>query len=240
MFSRFILIVSLCLLISGCATGFVRQLSDPTGVHNDEAQSQIPVEDYAAALVRAHNMDKQRSEKAEPYTTDDQKIITDYIDKGIGVVDAYCLRWFEKLNGLERLGTYQIKDFNVIASLGTTVLGLAKASHDFVTGTGAAVSAINASFNNYRDSFLVAPSSKKVQDQVLTLMQQQADELRAKSQQMKFVFAYEALEQYANQCRYVAVKDLIDKTLSAVTTEPAAVPAGADTPNFRYNVVPKD
>jgi hypothetical protein len=112
----------LSIFLSGC-TSFLskidqaKEVLNPKQIHDETAfnkggdpylASQIPVTDYYAAL----NLTKPKFQpspdgKSTIIIKSDAAAVSTYVDAGIGLVDAYCLRWFQTIGELNRLANYQ-------------------------------------------------------------------------------------------------------------------------------------
>jgi hypothetical protein len=169
---------------------------------------QVPISDYYRAMKLA-----QTDYRDDGYAQKKPEYIKNYIDEGIGLVDAYCLRWFQRLNDVQRQIDLKERDINVITQLGTALLGVAKASSDAVALYGAANVAYQGLSGNVRDVFLIAPTSKKIKASVLAMMTEQAALLRRDGGQLNFKQAYTRIEKYADLCTYATAKEVVDGAL---------------------------
>lgn len=240
--------------ISGCAltSGADRQsLYNPPGIHPPTAvqsdaniPGQVPIAQYYAALKNAKDEAKGASE------------ISDFVDKGIGLTSAYCLRWFQRLDEVQRRLDLQEKDFNVVRSLGTALLGIGKAIPNWVTGYGAVNTAYSGIVENFNEAVLAGPTTAKIKSQVLDMLQQSEITLRRDAPGLTFAQAYSRIELHTDTCTYSTVRDLLDSSLNAtkatrdpktgkITTESlqpasAAQIADAKTITTRVAVLTKD
>ena len=201
--------------LSGCAltsSADRQSLFNPPGIHasTDEKSGavvagQIPITQYYAALNTAQDKAKGADE------------ISDFVDKGIGLTSAYCLRWFQRLDEVQRRLELQEKDFNVIRQLGTTFLGIGKAIPNWVTGYGAANTAYSGIAENFNEAILAGPTTAKIKSRVLDMLQQSETTLRqdADGKRLTFTQAYNRIELHADTCTYSTVRNLLDATLGA-------------------------
>lgn len=208
--------------LSGCAltsSADRQSLFNPPGIHasTDEKSGavvagQIPITQYYAALDTAQDKAKGADE------------ISDFVDKGIGLTSAYCLRWFQRLDEVQRRLELQEKDFNVIRQLGTTFLGIGKAIPNWVTGYGAANTAYSGIAENFNEAILAGPTTAKIKSRVLDMLQQSETALRrdADDKRLTFTQAYNRIELHADTCTYSTVRNLLDATLAS--TEPTRDP----------------
>lgn len=203
--------------LSGCAltSGADRQsLFNPPGIHastdvKSEAvgAGQIPITQYYEALKKAQNKAKGTDE------------ISDFVDKGIGLTSAYCLRWFQRLDEVQRKLDIQEKDFNVVRQLGTAFLGIGKAIPNWVTGYGAVNTAYSGIAENFNEAILAGPTTAKIKSRVLDMLQQSETTLRQDADDKKLTFtqAYNRIELHADTCTYSTVRNLLDATLASTT-----------------------
>jgi len=204
--------------ISGCAsmggTDKLDTLLNPPGVHVSGQQNagalfpeNIPVDQYYPALKAA--MGKEAGSPEIPIM----------VDKGLGLVSAYCLRWFQRLDDMQRRVDLAEKDFNIIRQFGTALLGIGKASSSWVTGYGAVNTAYSGIVENFNEAILAGPTSAKVKAQVLAMLQQSEVKLRADAPGLTFSQAYTRIELHADTCTYSTVRNLLDSTLAATTSK---------------------
>jgi hypothetical protein len=230
------IMVSLVILnLQGCAWIDARKddqaaLLNPRKIHvaSDSSSaaymaSQIPVSRYYEALKLAQSTYAvERNAGEERFMTginpSAQRYVENYVNEGIGLVDSYCLRWFQRMDDMSRLLAFQNKSVNVISQLGTTLLGLGSASANWVAGYGAANTAYAGMSENFNGSFLVAPNSSKVKDHIQSAMKQEAENLRYASSTMSFIEAYNAVERYADLCTYNRAKQIVDASLELTKT----------------------
>lgn len=208
--------------LSGCAltsSADRQSLFNPPGIHastdvKSEAvvAGQIPITQYYEALKNAQDEAKGTDE------------ISDFVDKGIGLTSAYCLRWFQRLDEVQRRLDLQEKDFNVIRQLGTTFLGIGKAIPNWVTGYGAANTAYSGIAENFNEAILAGPTTAKIKSRVLDMLQQSETTLRrdADGKRLTFTQAYNRIELHADTCTYSTVRNLLDATLAS--TKPTRDP----------------
>lgn len=153
----------------------------------------------------------------------DAGAVDNYVMEGIGLVDAYCLRWFQQLDDLSRLMEYQSKNVNIISQLGTTLMGIAEVAPATVSAYGALNTAYAGGVENFNSSFLVAPSSALVKDHIMAVMKEKAKEFSDPATGLKgkmtFKEAYLWLERYADLCTYPRAKAIVDGALSFTKTE---------------------
>lgn len=211
-------------LISGCA--LVKQYGSDDGTMNpvkihqpsvwDEkekraevtAAREIPIDDYYAALRLA----KTRYQ-AETFVPSSSQYVKNYVYEGIGLVNAYCSRWFNKMDDMARMLAYTNKNVNVITQLTTALLGVGGASSAVVATWGAGTTAYAGAADNFQTTFLLAPTASKVRDHIEAAMREDAERLKNTAESITFKEAYTALEAYANLCTHAKAKEIVDKSL---------------------------
>lgn len=210
-------IAACALALSGCMTDRTKSLFNPPAIHaSDDEQSdaakygQVPVTQYYSAL------DAAKDKKAA-----DPEIET-LIDKGIGLVSAYCLRWFQRLDDSQRRFAMQQKDFNIIRDLGTALLGIGGANSTIVGTYGALNTAYTGIAENFNEAVLAGPTTAKIKGQMLDMLKQSEDQLRADADSLSFSQAYSRIELHADTCTYSTVRSLLDSSLASTkaTREP--------------------
>lgn len=214
-------------LLTGCA-GEDKGLLNPTRLHESNDQKsqpyqagEIPVDDYYKAL----NLAKPSYTGNTVPPQADPAIIKNYIYEGVGLVDAYCGRWFHAIEDMQRQGDFTQKNVNVIQQLGTTLMGVGQATPIWVTGYGAVNTAYSGLANNFNSAFLTGPTTKKIKVEIFDLLNQSATELKNKAPTMTFTEAYSALEKHADICTFATIRDVLDASLSQPNTQTKIDPA---------------
>jgi hypothetical protein len=205
-----ILLALSALALAGCMTDRTKSLLNPPGIHvSDDEKSDaakvglLPAVQYYAALEAA-------KDKSGPDAT-----IPVFIDKGIGLVSGYCLRWFQRLDDTQRIVALQQKDFNIIRQLGTALLGIGSASSSIVAVYGAANTAYSGIVENFNEAVLAGPTTAKIKGQMLEMLKQSEDKLRADQARLTFSQAYSRIELHADTCTYSTVRNLLDASLAS-------------------------
>lgn len=235
-------VVATSVSLSGCSIFGSRKddiasVLNPRKIHDAYDQDskayqagQIPVADYydALELARSKYARKEGSGTAG-FSQADQPLVVNYVSEGIGLVDAYCRRWFQGLDNTSRLLAYQNKNINVITQLGTALLGLGGASSALVTGYGAANTAYAGASENFNSAFLVAPTASKVKDHIESVLASEAQALRADAAKLQFKEAYTRLERYADLCTHARAKEIVDSALDLTKTQIGTVTKQVET-----------
>jgi len=144
--------------------------------------------------------------------------IVEYLDAGFALVNAYCLRWFQRMNDQSIYKQFGDESENLIYALGTTLLGLGKANSYFVTSWGASNTFVKGESANYSNNFLLG-SSPKIKAQVMKMLVDEGKVIRNDGEAKTFLQAYTRLEQYADLCTSGTVRDILGKSLDSVETK---------------------
>ena len=223
------IIILLSLHISACSLINPKgNLFNPPDIHNSnsgdaralEAQK-IPIDDYYRALILAkqtYTGDTTCSNSINCITSAPPEVVDNYVNEGIGLVDSYCLRWFDNLEELQTRVNYQSSNINIIRDLGTALLGLGNANSVIVTAYGAGNTAYTGAAKNFQDTFLLAPNTSSVKPRILEIMSVQANNLREKLDDGSYTFkqAYVDLEKYASICTARTVRDVSEAALKVI------------------------
>lgn len=211
--------------VSGCAAvggkDTAGALLNPPRIHDSaDATSeagragQLPIDNYYKAMRLAQPEYKDRD-----VVPSDPKYVKNYVEEGLGLVDAYCLRWFRLLEDTQRKTNFEEKNFNVIRQLGTALLGIGKASSNWVTGYGAANTAYSGIVENFNTAFLAGPTTKKVKDRIFELLNQSSARLLTAADTLSFAQAYNRLERHAEICSFAMVIEVLDSSLAGTESE---------------------
>lgn len=217
------------LAATGCSDkdGLFQRLGNPPPIHDDQvlplktnqvpAQqtpviNNIPVDAYLNAMRDAYN---------DPYNS---ASIDTYVNTGIALSDAYCTRWFARLDESQRRLSLAGKNFNVVRQLGTALIGVAKLSSDVTTVYGAANTALEGINNNVNEALFLAPDPAVIKQRLLQAMAARTAQLKGAQKPASFVEAYVQLERYADMCTFVAARQYVNQVIAA-----PAGKVGADT-----------
>lgn len=242
--SRIHFVVLSLLFVGGCSSlnkqkDDVAALLNPRKIHGSFDVSgkaykaaAIPVDDYYHALdIARSKYETDSNGVGQAVSPSDQSAIVNYVSEGIGLVDAYCRRWFQGLDDTNRMLAYQNKNINVITQLGTTLLGIGNASASLITGYGAANTAYAGLTENFNSAFLVAPTASKVKEHIESIMATEGESLRTASARLNFKQAYIRLERYADLCTHARAKAIVDSALDLTKTRVAPGTTRIETVN---------
>jgi hypothetical protein len=212
-------------VLSGCSNqdGLVRRLENPTQLHGDDdfpqlqdlpkdrkpVVSAIPVDVYLKAMKAAYRRPA------------DQQRLRAYVDAGVALSDAYCTRWFRRLDDAQRRITFAQNNFNVVRQLGTALIGVAGLSSDTTTVYGALNTAIEGVNANINEALFLAPDTALIKRRVTEAMADRAHQLKSSNRPTNFADAYVQLERYADMCTFVSARQYVNQAITA--------PSGAAT-----------
>ncbi|MPZ43251.1 MAG: hypothetical protein GEV05_07610 [Betaproteobacteria bacterium] len=207
--------------LSGCALPGSRgraELLNPRPIHvsadpaSDAAKAEnIPADSYYKALELARTTYSEASA-----TRKDAGAIANYVDEGIGLVNAYCLRWFHRIDDVRRQVDLEGRDWNIVRQLGTAILGIAGANSNWVAAYGAGNTAYEGVLQNFNDSIVAGPTTKKIKGRVFALLEESASVLRTQGAEgsLPFPEAYSRLERHADICTFSTIRELLDSSLA--------------------------
>lgn len=137
-----------------------------------------------------------------------------YLGAGFALSDIYCAGFFSKTDEAYRRRRFGRTLTNDVGTAVSTVLGLAKAGENIVTGVAAAVGLADSAWRNYDDSFVVSPDLSNVQSLVFAAQ----DNFRATTLDAKadlpgdYGTAQSIILRYSNLCSFLGMKALLDQS----------------------------
>lgn len=137
-----------------------------------------------------------------------------YLGAGFALSDIYCAGFFSKTDEAYRRRRFGRTLTNDVGTAVSTVLGLAKAGENVVTGVAAAVGLADSAWRNYDDSFVVSPDLSNVQSLVFAAQ----DNFRATTLDATadlpgdYGTAQSVILRYANLCSFLGMKALLDQS----------------------------
>jgi hypothetical protein len=135
-----------------------------------------------------------------------------YLGAGFALSDIYCEGFFRKVDEAQRRRRYGRSLTNDIGGAFTTVLGLANAAKDTITGAAALFSVGDGAWRNYDEAFSLGPDLSTIK----TLSMAAQDNFRARTLQSDqklpadYGTAQSVILKYANLCSALGVKALLD------------------------------
>jgi hypothetical protein len=185
------------LLLAGCANMDARQvLLGPTPI----ASAELDLTALQAAEARA-----SVSKAAVP----------SYVHEGQAAAIMACTLWFKTISDYEEIGSLQMQEYNVLASLGMTAAGLAGANSVIVASLGALNTGIN-SIGALNLRAALAPAGHAVQEKVLATMTEQIVLLEPSVKDLTYPQARIEIAKLARTCTPPVIRDMTAQSLRAV------------------------
>lgn len=233
MIRKFAALLVIPLILAACSgkDDPFHRLQNPTPLHDEQVLpadtappaapvvQQIPVNAYLTALRRAYELDRAAAPAAQQ-----SPALAAYLDSGLALSDAYCLRWFRRLDDAQRGISFAQNNFNVVRQLGTALIGVARLNSDVTTVYGATNTAIEGINANINETLFLAPDTALIKQRVLEAMADRATQLRGASRPAGFVDTYVELERYADMCSFAAARQYVNQTISAPDARATADP----------------
>jgi len=137
-----------------------------------------------------------------------------YLGAGFALSDIYCVRFFNKTDEAYRRRRFGRTLTNDVGTVMSTVLGLAKAGTNVVTGVAAGVGLADSSWRNYDDAFLISPELSNVQSLVFAAQDNFRARTLGKNVELPADYgtAQSVIQRYANLCSNLGMKALLDQS----------------------------
>lgn len=144
--------------------------------------------------------------------------MTRYLEAGFGLTDLYCQRFFIAASESAQRRRFQRNSFSAVDTLVNAVLGVSGAGETALAIANAGFQAVDSTYQNIEDAFLVAPDLANVRDLVHAA---QAD-FRARSFDAdriprSFEGARGVIERYAGMCSYTGMRQLVNDSVTSET-----------------------
>lgn len=221
---RAMLLILLVPALAGCATvGRYANALDPSKnphrvLHapdesRDDAISPFARANYAVlqeALTSAEN----GRENLRRVGSDNMRR---YLGAGFALSDIYCEEYFRRTDEAQRRRQFGRSATNDVGTAVSTVLGLASAGENVVTGVAAGFGLLDTTFRNYDDAFVAGPDLAQVRSLVLAAQ----DDFRARTVATNAVLpadygtAQTVIMRYANMCSFLGMRSLLNRTSAA-------------------------
>lgn len=156
-----------------------------------------------------------------PGDKDVDAVMRRYIAAGFALSDLYCGNFFEKTDEAYRRRRFGRTLTNDVGTAVSTILGLANAGENIVTGVAAGVGLADSTWRNYDDSFVISPDLSNVQALVFAAQ----DNFRAttfksnESIPKDYASAQTVIRRYANFCSFLGMKALLDQSSGQQRTQ---------------------
>jgi len=139
--------------------------------------------------------------------------IRTYLYAGFDLADEYCELYFEDADESQRRRKYGRALWNDFGTAISTILGLANAGEDIVTGAAAGFGLGDSAWRNYDDAFVVGPDLSAVQS--LVFVEQQLIRTNLASGRLEapqsFFEAKSHIRHYARPCTYLGMRSLLNR-----------------------------
>lgn len=137
-----------------------------------------------------------------------------YLAAGFALSDIYCARFFIKTDEAYRRRRFGRTLTNDVGTAMATILGLANAGENIVTGVAAGVGFADSGWRNYDDSFVISPDLSSVQSLVFAAQDNFRARTLAKDAELPadYATAQSAIQRYANLCSFLGMKALLDQS----------------------------
>ncbi|HEX8486637.1 hypothetical protein [Sphingomonas sp.] len=144
--------------------------------------------------------------------------VTRFTGAGMALSDLYCDRFFRSTNQAARKRRFGSGLATDASTLVAGVLNLAKAGADGITASTLGFNAINGTFRNYDQSFMVDADLSKLRRLVLSA--QDNMRLRIDNEPPKTIFAAEStILRYAGLCSFLGMQDLLNTSVTEKTAQ---------------------
>ena len=154
----------------------------------------------------------------KPKSDDKRKpeAITTFLYAGFDLADEYCEIFFEDADESQRRRQYGRALWNDFGTAVSTILGLANAGEDFVTGTAAAVGLGDSAWRNYDDAFVVGPDLSNVYGLVNAEQELMRTNIRTQEARKpeSFAQARRDIRNYARHCTHLGMRSLLSRAAS--------------------------
>lgn len=239
------LLAASSLVISGCTS--IKSLNSKLGTtKNPYPTLSNPASGKSRSKVNPFvlkNYEVLLDGASKPRTDDvGSKEMKPYLDAGFALTDYYCESFFRDADESQRRRRFGRALTNDTGTVISTILGLANAGQNVVTGVAAGFGLGDNIWRNYDDAFVVTPDLANIQSLVMAAQ----DNFRQKTMNTdadlpkNYGKAQSIILRYANLCSTLGMKallsqasdeqrtDLQKKTMAA-TNPPAAAPEGGAT-----------
>jgi hypothetical protein len=159
--------------------------------------------------------------------------MTKYLNAGFALSDIYCDHFFRDAEESQRRRRYGRAITNDVGTAMTTIMGLANAGQDLVTGTAAAFGFGDSLWRNYDEAFVVSPDLSNVKALVLAAQDVFRRDTFAGTLPTDYGKAQTVILRYADLCSTLGMQALLNQSANQQRTqlnELARTPAPSATP----------
>lgn len=214
---------------------FNPELSEGYALHDDEHEK---ISSASCVFFRKLNGDKIRP------------AMLDYLDAGFGLTDIYCQRFFIVASQAAQKRRFERDTGTTVDGLVGAVLGFADASKNALSVVNAGFAAIDSTFKNIDEAFLVGPDLGNVRKLVQAAQAEFRTEVFSKPDKLpnSYAGARAVVERYAGLCSFTGMKQLVNVSVQSQTKAltdsadpqkpPAGQPPAAPAPGKAVAVAP--
>lgn len=214
---------------------FNPELSEGYALHDDEHERVSP---GTCVFFRRLGDDKVRP------------AILDYLDAGFGLTDIYCQRFFIVASQAAQKRRFERDTGTTVDGLVGAVLGFANASKNALEIVNAGFAAIDSTFKNIDEAFLVGPDLGNVRKLVQAAQADFRTEVFSKPDKLpnSYAGARSIVERYAGLCSFTGMKQMVNVSVQSQTKAltdsaeapkpPAGKPPAAPAPGKSPAVAP--
>lgn len=140
----------------------------------------------------------------------------EYIAAGFALSDIYCETYFKLADEAERRRRFARGVTNDAGTAISTILGLANAGENVVTGIAAGFGLVDGVFRNYNEAFVIGPDLANVRLLVLAAQDNYRKQTLGKDTNVPkdFGTSQSAILRYANHCTTLGMQALLNKASS--------------------------
>ncbi len=138
-----------------------------------------------------------------------------YLDAGLGLSDLYCQRYFVVASQARLQRRFGRNVGTAADNLVGTILNLAAAGETAIGIVNAGFGAIDSTFQNMDDSFLVAADLENVRNLVHTAQDAYRQEVLGARMATSYPAARSVIERYAGICSFTGMRRLVNVSVGA-------------------------
>jgi hypothetical protein len=147
---------------------------------------------------------------------DRDKALKLYLEAGFGLTDLYCARYFAIATESAQKRKFQRNAGTTVDTLVNAVLAVASAGETALAVANAGFEAIDSTYQNIGDSFLVAPELENVEKLVNSAQQDYRTRAFA-TLPTSYEGARSVIGGYAKHCSFTGMKQLVNDSVSSQT-----------------------
>lgn len=214
-----LLFISLATILSGCtSTGLNSSLGtkkNPKAIFSEPSSGKT-INERTNPFILANYEVLLKAAKSAP--ADSGEIPTnkmkDYLSAGFALSDFYCSSFFQDADESQRRRRFGRAATNDVGTAMTTILGLANAGENLVTGVAAGFGLGDNLWRNYDDAFTVTPELSNIQSLVFAAQDNWRERSLGKKASLpaNYYSAQTVIMRYANLCSTLGMQALLNKS----------------------------